>query len=170
MLKVDEFSVEVCTRKTIYVNAVCFVIDTAKFFYRNPTFISVLGFVSLVLQSIAQSLTDKIAFKPNNRNDLSFEHQQQQLNDDLWLIFWSSLQSFHISWTFFGVITGASETENSSFEIMVVHILARSIGLFVVASVCCFAVSNGVSLFSWHPILMTTGVSMTNGKKIHKRK
>lgn len=48
---------------------------------------------------------------------------------------------------------------------MVVHILARSIGIFVVASVCVFAVSNGINLFVWHPILMTTGVSIPNNNK-----
>lgn len=40
---------------------------------------------------------------------------------------------------------------------MVLHILIRSLGFFVAASVCVFAVSNGVNLFTWHPILMTTG-------------
>lgn len=50
---------------------------------------------------------------------------------------------------------------------MVLHILIRSLGFFVTASVCAFAVSSGVNLFTWHPILMTTGVSIffKNGKK-----
>lgn len=36
----------------------------------------------------------------------------------------------------------------------------RTIGLFVVATVCIFSVFGGISLFTWHPILMSAGVSV----------
>lgn len=43
---------------------------------------------------------------------------------------------------------------------MVLHILMRTIGVFVVASVCILSVYKGTSLFTWHPVLMSVGVSI----------
>lgn len=43
---------------------------------------------------------------------------------------------------------------------MALNIIIRSIGIFVVATVTFFSIYNGISLFTWHPILMSVGVSI----------
>lgn len=45
---------------------------------------------------------------------------------------------------------------------MVLHILMRTIGLSLVAIVAFFSVFSGISLFTWHPILMSAGVRNQN--------
>lgn len=49
---------------------------------------------------------------------------------------------------------------------MALHQLMRAIGLLVVATVCYISVYNGTTLFTWHPVLMSVGVSNPPEKKI----
>lgn len=51
------------------------------------------------------------------------------------------------------------EIHSNIYHKMVLHILMRSIGIIVVGTVCFLSISNGISLFVWHPILMSVGVS-----------
>lgn len=51
---------------------------------------------------------------------------------------------------------------------MALHILMRTIGVFVVATVCFFSVYNGTTLFTFHPVLMSAGVSYKNYSELKK--
>lgn len=62
MLKVDEFSVEVCTRTTIYVNAVCFVIAAAAKFFPKFNFLSCFWFSFVSFRLVDFTIKISIAY------------------------------------------------------------------------------------------------------------